>query len=188
MTHWLSQFLTAFSKPLKWWVVVAPWEQGIKVRLGKTAIQLTPGIHFRIPFLDRIYVQSIRLRTITKDNQTVSTKDGKVISISVAIQFAIIDIVKLYNSVANPELTLRNLVLSKISEYISNNNIIDVSPVHIEKKVNSEIEEFEDWGLGDLSCFVVGFACTKTYRLLMNDYANGGGLYDIEDEDGSGEK
>jgi len=186
--QWISQVFTMFAKPLKWWVVVAPWEQGIKVRLGKTAKRLDSGIHLRLPFLDRIYVQSIRLRTTTKDNQTISSLDGKTISISIAVQFAINDIKKLYNSVANPEVTLRTLIESKIAEFISTRNIQDITPAKIESHINTEMREFKDWGLGKLKCSIIGFTTARTYRLLMNDYSSSGGLYNIEDADSTGEK
>lgn len=46
----------------KCWIVIAPWDIGVRVRLGKVASELKPGLHFRIPMLDEIVLVNTRLR------------------------------------------------------------------------------------------------------------------------------
>lgn len=53
-----------------------PWEAALRVRLGRRVVMLGPGFHLRIPFLDRTFVRSVRLRTISDSGQTVVTQDG----------------------------------------------------------------------------------------------------------------
>jgi regulator of protease activity HflC (stomatin/prohibitin superfamily) len=181
MSTWLTQLLGSIGKPFQWWVVIAAWEAGLLVRLGKTTKLLSPGIHFRIPFLDRVYSQSVRLRIMTTTNQTMATSDGKVVTVSFAVQFAISDLVKLYHEVANPEHTLLNFVLAKSAKYISAHASTDLRPGDIEESINKEISELNAWGLNQLQAFVTGFAFVRTYRLLSNDYMNLSGL-DLERE------
>lgn len=183
---WLTQVLAAFSKPFKWWVVVAPWERGIRIRLGKVARLLKPGIHGRVPFLDRIYVQSVRLRIISTSNQTVATKDGKVLTISFAVRFAISDIVKLYESIAHPENTLLGEVLSLAARYISARDSALVSPSAVERYVSARLYG-ERWGLGGLGVNVTSFAYVRTYRILMHDYERISNM-DLESQDRAGER
>ncbi len=45
---------------VKFWIVIQPWERGIRVRFGKNQKLLNGGVHFRIPFLDTIYVQCVQ--------------------------------------------------------------------------------------------------------------------------------
>lgn len=187
MTTWLSQILNAFSAPFKWWIIIAIWERGLRIRLGKTVKELSPGIHLRIPWLDRIYVQSIRLRTISAGGQTISSKDGKVICLGWALQFSLDDIKKLYDSIANPEATLRALVQSQIAECIHTTVINDITPKSIEMKINKDIQQFKDWGLGQLKCFITAFAIVRTYRIINSEYCDGAGLWNIEG-DNAGEK
>ncbi len=66
----IGKFLSSW-KP---WVVVAPWEKGVRVRLGKTATQLEPGFHLRIPVLDRVVLINTRLRTVTTSSVSTSSK------------------------------------------------------------------------------------------------------------------
>ena len=169
MTTWLTTIFHAMSQPLKWWVVVAPWEQGIRVRLGKRATRLSPGIHFRIPFLDQVFVQSTRLRIVTSGTRTLSTSDSKVVSVNVGIKFAIRDIKRLYNTVANPEMTLLNHVSSLVAEYIFKTNSKDLSPADLQNYVSDNMGD-DDWGLCDVSAHIIDFALTRTYRLIGNDW------------------
>jgi len=46
----------------KCWIVIAPWEIGVRVRLGRNADAMQPGFHFRIPFVDVITLVNTRLR------------------------------------------------------------------------------------------------------------------------------
>jgi len=64
----IGKFLSSW-KP---WVVVAPWERGVRVRLGKVAVQLDPGFHLRIPVLDRVLLVNTRLRVTTTAQVTIA--------------------------------------------------------------------------------------------------------------------
>jgi len=172
---WLSTIFQTMSQPFRWWVVVAPWEEGIRVRLGKTAVALAPGIHLRIPFLDRVYVQSIRLRIITSGSRTVSTLDKKVVTFTLAVRFAIRDVKQLYNTISDPENTLLNHVSASAAEYISQTNSDCLSHKGLEDHVSRDIIN-EDWGLSDVSAHVIDFAIARTYRLIGNVYERTAGL------------
>lgn len=55
---WLSRIFDSW----KFWIVIAPWEIGVRVRLGKRAAAVTPGLHLRIPLIDVITLVNTRLR------------------------------------------------------------------------------------------------------------------------------
>src|SRR5271170_1021499 len=55
---WLSRIFDSW----KFWIVIAPWEIGVRVRLGKNAAAMHPGFHLRIPFVDVISLVNTRLR------------------------------------------------------------------------------------------------------------------------------
>lgn len=178
---WFTQLFQAFAKPFHWWVVIAPWERGVRVRLGKTAVELRPGPHLRIPFFDRIYVQTVRLRTISTLHLTLTTRSDVNITLSYSITFAIKDVVALYNSVQNPEETLRAFISGEITSCVAKQDITSIDELirTVKSAVNEKLEEFSSWGLSDLSCIITGFVKARVYRLLSNDYATGAGLWDI---------
>ncbi len=166
---WISQ-LFGFFKEFALWFVIAPWEAGIRVRRGKNAAKMGPGIHWRIPFLDRIFVQSVRLRTIFGNDQTMSTRDGKVLTVRFSVIYQIDDILKMYSVVSNPESTLLATVQGLLARHISKSNYCEISASKLESLATDEIPS-SDWGLGSVKLVITTFAFVKTYRLLGNyDY------------------
>lgn len=179
---WLTQLLSSFAKPLKWWIVIAPWERGVRVRLGRSAVELRPGPHLRIPFLDRIYVQSVRLRTVLETNQVASTLDGKVLNVSFGVRFQVADPVRLYESVINPEVTVTGIVQGEVMRVICETTCADLTVTRLEQAVNARLGEVASWGLADVRFFVTGYAFVRAYRILNTDYRTSAGLCDIEKE------
>lgn len=180
---WVTQLFDALVKPFRWWVVVAPWERGIRVRTGKSVKQLDPGIHLRIPLLDRIYVQTVRIRMISAQGQTIATSDGLVLTLSVAIQYAICDIVRVYNSVANLEDTLLNVIEGLIAEIVATAQADALSPKVIEEQVTARMPSM-NWGLSDVKCRVTSYAFVRTYRLIQASYKTLTGSDNLDREHG----
>ena len=165
--QWFSTILQTMAKPLKWWVVVASWEQGIRVRLGKVTKRLDPGIHFRLPFLDRIYVQSTRLRVLDAQGQSISTLKGDIITFGLVVRYQIQDIVKMYQTTANAGTVLLCDAVSKTSHLIATAES-DPSPAFVEEKVNAAMPSHE-YGLGKVQVSIVNFCRTRCYRMITGN-------------------
>src|ERR1700723_2090666 len=102
----------------KIWVIIQPWEQGLRIRMGKKVKLVNGGMYFKFPYLDSYYIQSIRLRVISLPMQTVTTKDGHTVTLNGSIGYQIKDIQKMYTSLFHPELTIANIVMSALADYI----------------------------------------------------------------------
>lgn len=149
-----------------------PWEQAIRIRFGRHSKLLDAGLHFKIPFFDSVYVQTTRLRVTNLPMQTISTKDDKTVTISMALGYSITDIQQLFNTLYHPESTLSNICNGEISEYVSSHDLRDCRPVLLEKAVREKIEIFKDYGIRIDYFKVVGFANVRTYRLISDMYPN----------------
>ncbi len=185
ITPWISTFLQSASRPFKWWVVVAEWEQGVRVRLGKNTKLLLPGPHFRIPFLDRVFVQTTRTQVTNVESQTVSTLDGKTITYSVGIRFNVKDVKAMYNTFADLNGAMAQDAVAAVSDFVSSSNLADVSPAQINNYVMQHMTSYEF--LGDFQVRILGFCVVRTYRLLS------GGAYipthkGLDHPDDSGER
>lgn len=165
---WLNQFFGLF-RSFQFWITIAPWESGLVVRLGKHARVLTPGIHLRIPFMDRIFLQPTRLRTIVSMGQTSTTRDGKSLTINIAVSYAIADIAKLYLSVSNPEETLICNAQAHVGDYVSGVDSVGLTSLMIEEAVNAKLAAI-DWGLDQVALKITTFAFAKPIRLLNCDW------------------
>lgn len=163
----IKEFFEYIFNAIKIWVIVQPWEQGIRVRAGKDTKLLNKGIYFRIPYLDSIYIQEVRLRMISLSIQTLTTKDGKTLTVNSSLGYSIENIEKLYDTLYHPEGTLSDMVMSEVSGYIFDNNLSDINPAKIEKYVLEKMK-VEDYGIKFKYFRITNFAAVRTYRLIQD--------------------
>ncbi|KKK47944.1 hypothetical protein LCGC14_3150080, partial [marine sediment metagenome] len=145
-------------------------------------ILLLPGVRFRIPFWDRVYVLSVRQRVVADTNKLAMSRDQKTFCVSTAIEFAIHNIEQLYHSVSNPETMMGERAGAAIVQYMTTHDSCDITPQFLEDAATAALADSTDWGLTAPRVRVSGFAQLRTYRLIMNDYRHGAGLYDIEEK------
>lgn len=152
---------------LKWWVVVLPWEQGIRVRLGKRSKILSAGVYFRIPYIDACFVHSTRLHFINLPPQTISTADGKAVTVTVIVGYVLEDIEKMYNNIQSFEATICGIVQSSNTVYISNTPFIDCNVNGIEAHAIESLSRY-DWGIKIEKVAVTSFFESRVYRLVSD--------------------
>ena len=151
-----------------WWIVVSPWEQAVRVRLGTKVSLLEAGFYLKIPFFDKLYIQSTRRRVIVLSPQTLTTKDGKIVTVASAVSFSVENLMVFYNTIETPNDTIRGIVSALVSEYIGDRNIIDCNINDMEDYVMDKMD-LSYYGLSGQEFFVTSFAVTKSYRLITGD-------------------
>lgn len=155
------------AKIFTWWIVVMPWEQGIRVTLGKKTLLLNRGIYLKVPLIHSVYVQEKRLRVINLPIQTICTKDGHALTISCSVGYSIDDILKLYQTLYQPDMTIQNIVASKVAEQISDVKLENCRPKEVENGINTALNGV-DYGLKFESIRITNFAYVKTFRLIQD--------------------
>lgn len=150
----------------RWWYLVAPWEQSVRVRLGTKVAVLGAGVHMRIPFVDRVFRQSTRRRFLNICSQTISTSDGKAVTISGALGYEIHDIGKLYDTLHDAQDTLEAECLGSVAQFVASRKIVEVQPALVQAHV-MEVLDLERYGLGGVEFFITNFAVVRTYRLIQ---------------------
>jgi len=154
--------------PWNWYVKVLPWEQGLRIFVGKYTKLLEPGIHWRVPVLHDTFVQSTRRRVSNCDTQTVQTLDGENLTSAGTVDYRIVDLKKLYYNLHLAEDTIENVVKRKIAHVISTNLKKDLTPVAVSVMTNSLIQ-FGRFGLNtDAEVGLTDFVFAKTYRLITD--------------------
>ena len=164
----IKQLLNALAKLLTWWVVIAPWERGVRLRWGKHATELQPGLRLKVPLMHQVYRQSTRLLIVDAPNQTLTTTDGKVLYISVVVGFAIDDILKLYQTIVNPRETVVGLVMGAVASVVAATHSSLCTPALVEQKAAANLAEM-GWGLAFAYTRVTDFAFVRTYRFITDD-------------------
>jgi hypothetical protein len=151
-----------------WIVIVAPWEQAIRVRLGRRVQLLAAGTYLRIPFIDRVYRQSIRRRLMVVYPQTLTTRDRRAITVGAAFGYSVADLMLLYNTLHDAQDTVRTTVAARISEYVAGNDFADCTPAKLEGHVRGNID-FSVFGLANPEFYITNFAAVKTYRFITGE-------------------
>ena len=166
--NWFQQILDALRSLFQWWFIVLPWEQSVRIRMGKRVQQFDGGLHFKIPFLDRVYIQNIRLRISMLTPQTLTTQDGKTITCAGSVRYRIKDIRKLYETLHQAEGTIKQHVEGLLAEYVVNHDLAKCSPKIVSEHVTERLD-LSEYGLNDTEFFLTDFAVVRTIRLIGGD-------------------
>lgn len=163
----IKDFFEYVFNMLKIWIIIQPWEQGLIVRRGKNIRKVDGGIYFKIPYLDSVYVQEVRMRMINLSMQTLTTKDKQTLTINSAVGYKITNIETLYQTLFHPEGMISNVAMSDCAEYVFNTNLVDIEPDKIEKIVLEKLNA-KDYGLEFDYFKITNFAAVKTFRLIQD--------------------
>jgi regulator of protease activity HflC (stomatin/prohibitin superfamily) len=163
----VKDFFEYIFNAIKIWIIVQPWQTGIRVRSGKNIKKLAGGIYFRLPYFDSVFIQENRLRVVSMPIQTLTSKDIKTITINGAVGYTIIDIEKLYQTLYHPETTIANITMSEVADFIFRNNLESINPNTIEKAVISKLNK-EYFGLKFEYFRITNFAVVRTFRLIQD--------------------
>ena len=164
--NWLGQLFNKLGQMFNWVFVVVPWEQAIRVRMGKKITILNPGVHFQAPFIDRVYVQNIRERVAATTAQSLTTRDGITITLLAALRFEISDIKPLYTRLHQASETICQIVEGFFSEYIITHDAKDCTPEKVLSFVKEEVD-ISKYGLNLVDLFLTDFVKVRTYRLIQ---------------------
>lgn len=163
-----TALLKQIGQIFTWWVMVAPWEQALRVRAGRHVKRLTPGVHLRIPFLDTVHVQSVRLRLATMSMQTVMTRDRRALTVAGALGYAVGNIEQLYQTLHHAEDTLTNLSMTAVAECAALEDADALTPEKLARLSTEALAFTTKYGLVDVSIRITDFAFLRTYRLVSD--------------------
>lgn len=163
----VQQFLEYIFNSFKIWVIIQPWESGLRVRLGKKIKKLNKGMYFKIPYLDSVYVQEIRLRVVAMPVQTMTTLDDKTVTLTAVLGYTIDDVEKLYQTLYHPEQTIINIAMSQSVDYVNRTNLKEINFNEIQDIILKEIN-LMDYGIEVSYYKMTNFAAVRTYRLIQD--------------------
>lgn len=165
-----ASLLDGIRQLFVWWCIVAPWEQAVRVRLGRHVRLLQPGIYLVIPMVDRVYTQGVRLRTDDVGIQTLQGLDGKTVMIATCVKYEIRDMLLLFRTVQDVHSTVVDLVASAVASVVTAARVGDLTPALIEESAARAVN-LERFGLGNVAVQVTDFATVRTYRLVSDNRA-----------------
>lgn len=169
--EWLQQILNRLTEAFKWYFILNPWEQALRVRCGKWVRKYEGGLHFRLPYLDTVFIKSVRYRVSDMGNQTITTVDDKTITLTSSLGYRVVDVEPLYQKLHMADESLMLMVQGAIAEYIEDRIAASCRPSGVNDYINATLD-FSVYGLGDVNFKVIDFAVVRTYRLINEGFYN----------------
>jgi len=115
--------------------IVKQWEAGIVLRFGKVhrvaetneAVVYKPGLHFKIPFADKIAYVDTRLQTMDGRPQEVMTNEKKALLVDTYVKWIVQDYAQFYlrtqNDFSRAESLLERIVNTDLRAEIGQNSV-----------------------------------------------------------------
>lgn len=155
------------------WVVLDEFERGIILRLGHFHKEIGPGFHVRRCFnYDVLLWLNIRKQTRDSWEMTLTSSDGKTITLSFDMVQEVFDVKKALLSVENwqqvayvtSKIVISRLVASNIAEDIMKVDFVDVLQNSINVVLNTFGIQITQFGLTDK-------AFTKPYKFFIGPHS-----------------
>ncbi|MDU8736771.1 SPFH domain-containing protein [Clostridioides difficile] len=131
--------------------VIKQSKVGIIMRLGKFQKVAETGVHFLIPFLDKMaYVIDLREIVIDFPPQPVITKDNVTMQIDIVVYYKVTDPVRYVFEIANPIAAIENLTATTLRNIIGELDLDETltSRDIINVKMRTILDEATDkWGI-----------------------------------------
>jgi len=167
---WLTSFINRFTEAFRWFYILQPWEQALRVRMGRKVVKHEGGVHVKVPYIDYIFKQNTRLRLTPVPAQTVTTLDDKTITLSGALAYRVRDVTPLYMKLHMAEGTIARRTQGIISRYIAWHEFKDCSPAMVMRHVDDTLD-IAKYGLTEIEFILKDFAVVRTYRLITGEIA-----------------
>jgi len=130
--------------------IVRPYERGLIERLGKFKKEVRSGLHFIIPFFDRMIKVDMREHVIDVPPQEVITKDNVVVVVDAVIYYEVTDAFKSVYNVNNFEFATIKLAQTNLRNVIGELELDQTltSRDSINTKLRTVLDEATDkWGI-----------------------------------------
>jgi regulator of protease activity HflC (stomatin/prohibitin superfamily) len=130
--------------------IVRPYEKGIVERLGKYQSTYESGLHFIIPFIDRLSKVDMRENVVDVPPQEVITKDNVVVTVDAVVYYEATDPVKLMYNVANFYMAATKLAQTNLRNVIGEMQLDE--SLTSREKINAALRQILDdatdkWGV-----------------------------------------
>lgn len=162
----LIQWLIDILRGIQFWVIILPWERGVRVRWAKHKTVLDPGVYWKIPWVDRVWPINSRLRFTSFPAQTITTRDGKTMTVGGVIGFRITDPVAAMMTFQQPEYSCAALVQASVANYISGRDAVELDKQELESEAVQQLKEATD-GITFEFVTVSDWANVRAIRLMQ---------------------
>lgn len=142
----LIDLLVTFIHDFLPWKIVDQWEKGVHLRYGKFLRVVEPGLRWKRPFFDKIWLTPVITQTVNLKAQTVTTQDEKSVVLSSIVRYHIHDVKKFLLGVMHANDVLVDTtqgIIRDIVEKTSWNDLVELNKM-VKPEVNNQVQK---WGI-----------------------------------------
>jgi regulator of protease activity HflC (stomatin/prohibitin superfamily) len=156
-----------FGNSLLPFFVVDMWEKALVLRLGKFKDIKEPGFHWKIPFVDSVWQQTVVTQSIHLQPQSITSLDYKNIVVRAIVRYDIKDCFLFLTKLAHPTDVLIDTTGAMIREIIEERNWEDLVDVEIEltEKIGLKVSE---WGINIEKVTLTDLAEINSIRVISD--------------------
>lgn len=172
MTNFLA---TLFDAITYFWpfVIVEPWEKGVRLFAGRVVDEVPPGLYAVVPWFMSIETASIVPAPVGTPLANITLRDGKTLSYSVVAIVRVFDAVKALTQIDDYEESIVELLTSRMSEKLTEIDATRIDPENrgrllasLRVTLNNEAAQY---GVAVEDVRFTNFALEqRAYRLLVD--------------------
>ena len=153
-----------FLASLCFFTVVNPDEAGVHLRGGRIHRTIGEGFHWQYPLVDEIQTIPTSEQAIDLPTQTLTTKDGKTVTVSGTIRYEVVCPEKTLFNVSDYDESLQTLSMEVIGIELPLKNHQEVS-VALREGVRNRLEgKASEWGINIIEVGITDNAITFPIR------------------------
>jgi regulator of protease activity HflC (stomatin/prohibitin superfamily) len=130
--------------------IVAQYEKGLIMRLGKYHAMVTSGLHILLPFVDQIIRVDMRERVINVAPQKLITKDNVTVEVDAVVYYKVVDPVKSQFEIQNFDYACTTLAQTNLRNLIGDRTLDEtlVARDMINTNLREKLDEATNsWGV-----------------------------------------
>lgn len=168
--NWIIELFRLLTSWIPRLYYIQPNEAGIRLTMGKGVKTLSSGWWFYWPVIHRILDACVVSQVVDLMPQSLRTKDGKTLTISLTIRFSVSDIRMMLLNVFDCDQALQNLTRGVVAEYIGKHTFEECSDVStlMDKCKDAVQKAARGWGISIQALYVDQITDAQVIRLLMN--------------------
>jgi regulator of protease activity HflC (stomatin/prohibitin superfamily) len=168
----LVDFLLQFVELFQFWAVLEPYEQGVRIRLGKGIKVLGPGFHWRLPMkIDRIIFESVVMKTKSLGAVSTTTADGKQVGFEVVVSYKVNDIETALLKVYEVDDAIKDACAGTVGQFLSSVAWAEMNTQETADKLTAACRK-RGWkyGVEVMSVQLAGVSLVRNIRLMNSGH------------------
>jgi regulator of protease activity HflC (stomatin/prohibitin superfamily) len=171
----LYELLTSVWSDIWFFKIINQNEKGLRLRVGVVNKELKPGLVFKAPFIDNIMQQYVGDDTIQFPSQKLTTKDGKVVTITGMMLYNITDVKPFLLNASIPTQTLSDVATGVISDIVLKHTWAELieSLEQLNNKISISVRrECKEWGVHVEYVRLTDITVSRTFNIFKNSEAH----------------